>query len=106
MEWVDWSKKFLDWGNITMKLQDCILEVDKVVVSSQEYIGPDEKWFSAKEKGYIPKSLYSLYSLAENFAFGKAPSYFNDTGRLLFPFMEGMARGIMDSLCESGSAAQ
>ena len=68
-----------------MKLQDCILEVDKVVVSSQEYIGPDEKWLSAKEMGYIPKSLYSLYSLANYFAFGKAPLYFNDNRRLLFP---------------------
>jgi len=84
-----------------MKLQDCILEVNKIVVSSQEYIGPDEKWLSVKEKGYIPKSLFSLYSLADYFGFGKAPSFFNDTRRLLFPFMEGMARGIMDSLCES-----
>ncbi len=84
-----------------MKLEDCILDIDQVVVSQPEYLGPDKDWQDANSRGVIPANLYRLYCKADYFSFGKLPSYLSDNEKLLFPFVEAMSRGIRDAFLET-----
>lgn len=90
-----------------MRLKDCLLDIDAAVFNQETTIGQlDQKWVDAQEKAIIPPSLFRLYSLTNYFGFEKSPKYLKDSRKLLFPYLEGMTRGMRDSLIEGNKFIQ
>lgn len=88
-----------------MKIDECILDIDKVVVSETEYFGQEPEWKEALDLNIIPANLYRFYCKADYFFFGKAPLFLSDSEKLLFPFLEAMCRGIRNSFMEANELA-
>ncbi|MBX9659609.1 MAG: hypothetical protein K2X00_13660 [Nitrospiraceae bacterium] len=81
-----------------MRLQDCDLDVTGIVTRPLVKGEPEEEWVEAKTAGVIPPALYYYYSEAKFFSFRSSPRFLADTGKILFPYVGALARGILESL--------
>ena len=83
-----------------MRLQDCFLDVDRVVTHPLERTSPEEDWVSARDSGAIPPSLFGLYEAADYLSFGRAAGFLADQERVLFGYFGMLLRGLKDALLE------
>ncbi len=86
-----------------MKLEDCVLETNAVVVRPPSPGAPEREWTEARDRSQIPEHLYRFYCLAEYFGFDRAPKFLDDPERILFSFLAGLVRGIRESFEEAHS---
>ena len=84
-----------------MRLEKCIKQVTKIVSPLLFRTAPEPGWTEARDGGLIPEFLYRFYCLAGYFSLDRAPRFLNDSDRMLFSFLEGLTRGIQESLEEA-----
>ena len=84
-----------------MKLKDCILDIDRVVMRPPMINSPDPDWIQAHDDKIIPENVYRFYCLADYFSLDKVPKFLNDQNRLLFSFLHYLLLGILHSFEEA-----
>jgi hypothetical protein len=89
-----------------MLLQDCILDVDRVVTHPLKRTSPEEDWVSARDSGAIPSSLFGLYEAAAYLSFGAASGFLADPEHVLFGYFGTLLRGLKDALLEGVDLAK
>ena len=89
-----------------MRLQDCILDVDRVVTHPLTRTSPEEEWVEARDSGAIPHSLFGLYEAADYLSFGAASGFLADPERMLFGYFGMLLRGLRDALVEGAELAR
>jgi hypothetical protein len=86
-----------------MKLDDCVLDATVAVGRSPSPTAPESEWTEARDKSLIPEHLYRFYCRADYFGYDRAPRFLDDSDRMLFSFLAGLARGIRESFEEAHS---
>ena len=89
-----------------MRLQDCILDIDRVVIQPLARTSPEEEWVGARDSGVIPQSLFGLYESANYLSFGAASGFLADSERVLFGYFGMLLRGLKDALVEGAELAR
>ncbi len=84
-----------------MRLQNCVLEVDKIKTHPLVIKRAESDWVRAHEQGLIPEALFRFYCAANYFSFGQSPSYFRDDQNILFTYLGSVTRGILDAMEEA-----
>lgn len=84
-----------------MKLSDCNLNIDRVVMRPPIINSPDPEWIEANENKIIPENIYRFYCQADYFSLDKAPKFLNDENRMLFSLLSYLLLGIRYSFEEA-----
>lgn len=89
-----------------MKLDGCNLDIKGVVMRPLIRSEAEKEWVEADKAGIIPPALYRFYSTAAYFSFRSSPNFLSDPGRMLFPYIGALTRGVFESLCEANELIQ
>jgi len=84
-----------------MRLEDCCMDVDLVVVAPLQWREPEEDWVQALNSQLIPRELFNLYSRAGYLSFGAAPPFLCDKENILFSYFSMILRCIKESLVDA-----
>ncbi len=84
-----------------MRLENCILDIDRAVSAPLQRREPEEDWLRARDSGAIPASLFALYARASYLSFGTAPPFLKDDDNALFSYFGMLLRSVMKSLTEA-----
>jgi hypothetical protein len=84
-----------------MKLTNCILDIDRVVMRPPLRSSPDPDWQHAYNNKAIPENVYRFYCCADYFSLDKTPKFLDDKDRLLFSFLHNILEGIRHSFEET-----
>lgn len=84
-----------------MKLTNCILDIDRVVIRPPVRSSPHPDWQLAYDKKIIPEYVYRFYCCADYFSLDKTPKFFDDQDRFLFSFLHNILEGIRHAFTEA-----
>jgi len=84
-----------------MKLENCKLEVDRVVAAPMVRTGPEPDWVAARGAGVLPTAGFDLYSRSSFLSFGSAPRFLADEKHLLFSYFAMVFRSVRDALVDA-----
>lgn len=84
-----------------MKLENCELEVDRVVVAPMMRTEPEPDWVAARDAGVLPAAGFALYSRSSFLSFGAAPRFLADEKHLLFSYFAMVLRSVRDGLVDA-----
>lgn len=85
----------------TMKLDDCKLDVDRVVSAPLIRTEPEPDWVRARDSGVLPQAGFVLYTRSDFLSFGSAPSFLADEKHLLFSYFAMVLRSLRDALIDA-----
>lgn len=84
-----------------MRLQNCVLDVDKIITRPLVIERAESDWVRAHDEGLIPDALFRFYCIANYFSFRQAPLYLRDDRNILFTYLGSVTRGILDAMEEA-----
>ena len=84
-----------------MKLTNCILDIDRVVMRPPVRSSPHPDWQRAYDNKIIPENVYRFYCCADYFSLDKTPKFFDDQDRFLFSFLHNILEGIRHAFTEA-----
>jgi hypothetical protein len=84
-----------------MRIHDCNLNANGVVMRPLVIREPEPEWVERKGKGTVPENLYQFYRSAGHFSIDQAPPFLDDPKRILFSFLKGLVTGLADNLEEA-----
>lgn len=84
-----------------MKLTNCILDINRVVMRPPVRTSPHPDWQRAFEDRVIPENVYRFYCCAEYFSLDKVPKFLDDQDRLLFSFLHNILEGVRHAFEEA-----
>lgn len=84
-----------------MKLDDCKLDVDRVVSAPLIRTEPEPDWVRARDSGVLPEAGFVLYSRSGFLSFGSAPPFLADEKHLLFSYFAMVLRSLRDALIDA-----
>ncbi len=84
-----------------MLLENCVLDVDRVVTAPFQRSEPEEDWVQASVSQIIPSALFTLYAKANYLSFGSAPSLLSDDENILFSYFSMILRSMKESLVDA-----
>lgn len=84
-----------------MKLTDCILDIDMVIMRSPMRNSPHPDWQRAYDDKIIPENVYRFYCCADYFSLDKTPKFLDDHDRFLFSFLHNILEGIRHAFIEA-----
>lgn len=85
----------------SLRLEDCDLSIDKVVVSPPIRRTPDNDWSRSFEANRVPKAVYRFYCSADYFSIDRVPRFFQPENGKLFFYLASLLRGIREIFDES-----
>ncbi len=86
---------------ITMKLTNCILNIDMVAMLPPVRTSPRPDWQLAHDNKVIPENVYRFYCCCDYFSLDKTPKFFDDKDRFLFSFLHNTLEGIRLAFTEA-----
>lgn len=84
-----------------MKLENCQLEVDRVVAAPMVRTEPEPDWVAARDAAILPVAGFALYSRSSFLSFGSAPPFLADEKHLLFTYFAMVLRSVRDALIDA-----
>lgn len=84
-----------------MKLENCELEVDRVVTAPMVRTEPEPEWVAARDAGLLPAAGFALYRRSSFLSFGSAPPFLADEKHLLFSYFAMVLRSVRDALVDA-----
>lgn len=84
-----------------MKLKNCNLDFDRVVMRPPLKTSPHPDWESAREKGIIPENVFRFYCCADYFSLDKIPKFLDDENRIMFSFLQNVLEGVRHAFEEA-----
>src|SRR5262245_9423914 len=84
-----------------MRLENCILEIDRVVAAPIVRTEPEPDWVAARDAQILPPAGFAMYVRSSFLSFGAAPAFLADEKRLLFSYFGMVLRGVRDALVEA-----
>jgi hypothetical protein len=84
-----------------MKLTNCILDIDRVVMRPPVRSSPHPDWQRAYDNKIIPENVYRFYCCADYFSLNKTPKFLDDKDRFLFSFLHNILEGIRHTFTEA-----
>lgn len=81
-----------------MLLKDCITNPDLISARPLQRTTPEQEWVIARAAGFLPDSVFQLYSEANYLSFGSAPPFLRDDDNVLFSYFGLVLRAVMESL--------
>ncbi len=67
-----------------MKLENCVLEIDRVSAAPMMRTEPEPDWIAALEQGILPAGGFAMYTRSRFLSFGAAPQFLTDEKHFLF----------------------
>lgn len=84
-----------------MQLDNCQLDIDRVVTPPMVRTEPEPDWVAARDGGLFPAAGFALYERSGFLSFGRAPAFLADDSHLLFSYFAMVLRSVRDSLVEA-----
>lgn len=84
-----------------MRVQDCNLDVDLVVMAPVRRSEPEDSWLQARESRSIPPAVFELYRRARYMSFGSAPGFLADEDNILFSYFGMLLTSVKESLVDA-----
>jgi hypothetical protein len=84
-----------------MRLENCELEIDRVVAAPMVRTEPEPEWVTARDAGLLPQAGFALYTRSGFLSFGTAPRFLDDEKHLLFSYFAMVLRSIRDALVDA-----
>ncbi len=84
-----------------MKLTECNLDIDGVVMRPPLLNSPHPDWQSVYDNKIVPEYVYRFYCCAEYFSIEKILKFLDDPHRFLFSFLHNTLEGIRHAFTEA-----
>ncbi len=84
-----------------MKLEDCVLDIDRVVAPPMMRTEPEPDWVAALEQGILPAGGFAMYTRSRFLSFGAAPQFLTDEKHFLFSYFAMVLRSVRDALLDA-----
>jgi len=84
-----------------MKLENCELNIDRVVAAPMVRTEPEPDWVAARDGGLLPPACFTMYSRSSFLSFGAAPPFLADEKRFLFSYFAMVLRSVRDALVDA-----
>lgn len=84
-----------------MKIFDCELNADAVVLAPFIRRDAEPTWLIARDAGHIPNTLFDFYRAAGYLSFDAAPKFLNDPDHILFGYFSLLMSSLRASLVDA-----
>jgi hypothetical protein len=84
-----------------MRLEDCILNIDAVVMAPIHRKDPEPDWVAARDAAVIPAELFNIYVRTGYLSFGGGAKFLGDDNNVLFSYFGLTLRSVKEALEEA-----
>jgi hypothetical protein len=84
-----------------MRLEDCILDIDAVVMAPILRKDPEPDWVADRDARVIPADLFNIYVRAGYLSFGRGTQFLGDDKNVLFSYFGLALRSVKEALEEA-----